>query len=258
MRPRDRARTRLRPAALAVLAIAGAAFVLLPALSAAAAPSASQIRPFASGCAAGPGGNGVSANVTWNGVNVCPYSSASSALGVDFSKTEDLHFNWSSSPGSAVSVYDARLQMFYFGFALQTRDQFVTPPQTGGGSFDMNWTPGVLTYVLEGLYKLTASLEAPNGTTVWSEDFFVRASAPYSVLAVLPILLLAIAIYEVYALATAGRHAVPSRRPPAPPPPEPPDTTAEPEPPTEPEPPPDEEANPSEAESAPGPEEEIA
>ena len=232
-----------------MLSISLAAFVLLPALAPAVAPSASPIRPFASGCAAGPGGNGVSANVTWNGVNVCPYSSASSALGVDFSKTEDLHFTWSAVPGSAASVYDARLQMFYFGFALQTRDQFVTPPQTGGGSFDMNWTPGVLTYVLEGLYKLTASLEAPNGTTVWSEDFFVRANAPYSVLAVLPLLLLAIAIYEVYALVTAGRHAVPARRPPSPPAPEPSDAPAAPEP------PPEEEVNPTEDQSATGPEE---
>lgn len=192
--------------------------VLLPVLSTAIAPSAAQPASSASGCARTPVRNGIAANITWNGVNVCSYSSASSSLGVDFSQTEHIHYNWTAVRGAAVSVSDARLEMFYFGFALVTRDQIASSPETGNGSFDMSWTPGALTYVVEGLYGLTASLIAPNGTALWSEHFFVTATAPYSILAVLPILLLVIAIYEAYSLATAGREAEPRRGPIRPPP----------------------------------------
>ncbi len=209
--------------------------VLLPLLSTAIAPSAAQPASSASGCAKTPVRNGISANVSWNGVNVCSYSSASSSLGVDFSQTEHIHYTWSSVRGAPVSVSDARLEMFYFGFAIVTRDQIASSPETGNGSFDMSWTPGALTYVLEGLYGLTASLIAPNGSTLWSEHFFVTATAPYSILAVLPILLLVIAIYEAYSLATAGREAVPARGPSRPPPAAPSESAAAPAP-VEPEP----------------------
>ena len=202
-----RARRRLRVAGLATFAFTTDLLLLVPALSTAVAPAAARPSTGAVGCAGTPVSNGVSANVLWNGVNVCSYSSASSSLSVDFSKSADIRYFWNATPTASVSVNDARLEMFYFGFTLVTRDQIASVAQSGTGTFDMSWDPGVLTYVLEGLYGLTASLIAPNGSTVWSEHFFVTAKAPLSVLAALPILLLVIAIYEAYALAVSGRQA---------------------------------------------------
>ena len=199
------ARRRLRVAGLGTLTFATVLVLVLPALSSAITPV--EARPSAGtvGCAGTPVSNGVSANVLWNGVNVCSYSSASSSLSVDFSKSADIRYFWNASGAASVSVNDARLAMFYFGFALVTRDQIASVAESGGGDFDMSWTPGALTYVLEGLYGLTASLIAPNGSTLWSEPFFVTAAAPLSLLAVLPIILLVLAIYEVYSLAVSGR-----------------------------------------------------
>ena len=219
MVPIRRARRRLRVAGLATLAFTTVLLLLLPALSTAVTPA--EARPSAAtvGCAGTPVSNGVSANVLWNGVNVCSYSSASSSLSIDFSKSADIRYFWNASQAPSVSVNDARLEMFYFGFALVTRDQIASVAESGTGTFDMSWTPGVVTYVLEGLYGLTASLIAPNGSTVWSEQFFVTAAAPFSVLAVLPILLVVIAIYEAYSLAISGRQAALGRgQAPSPPP----------------------------------------
>ncbi|MGD0250566.1 MAG: hypothetical protein ABSB97_06755, partial [Thermoplasmata archaeon] len=81
----------------------------------------------------------------------------------------------------------------------------------------------------EGLFGLTASILASNGTTVWSENFFIKATAPYSILAALPIILGIIGIWELYSVARSGRQAAFSGKgkPPASPPPPP--TTPEPQ-----------------------------
>ncbi len=186
--------------------------VVLPVSSLAAAHTTPLT---AAQCSAVSSSYGISANVTWNGNNVCSGSSASSALSVDFSQAASVRFSWTAAPGTPLNLDDARLTMNYFGLALATRDvvQSGSVPQSQG-SFPMNWTPGVLTYVLEGVYGVTASLFASNGTSVWSESFFVKASAPYAILAALPLILILLGVYEVYELARSGRHAS-RRRPPS-------------------------------------------
>jgi len=154
------------------------------------------------------GSTGFVAKVTWNSVDVTTAGTASAALAVDFSSTANVLFQWSAATGTTININDARLQMIYFGAALSTRD--VAPISSGAlasNSAVLNWSPGALTYVLEGVYKITASLLNPNGSTVWSEDFFVRASAPYSVLAALPIILIALGAWELYVVARSGRLA---------------------------------------------------
>lgn len=159
-----------------------------------------------------------SATVTWNGVNVNTAGSAASALSVDFSSSANVVFSWTIPPTPGfVDPNDARLQMIYFGFALSTRDVLSSgPPAT---SEDMSWTPGAIVYVLEGVYEITASLIA-NGSTVWSENFYVRANAPYSIFALLPIILIALIAWELYSVARSGRQALLGRQvktPPSPP-----------------------------------------
>jgi hypothetical protein len=218
--------------------LAFAAVVLLlnvPSLANASSPAASSnSRPaVATGYA-----------VTWNGVNVTTASSTSSALSIDFTQSATVLFNWSLT--TAVTMGSAQLQMFYFGFAVTTRTQTVNNPVSGTvGGIPLTWTPLSLAYVLEGLYKITASFIASNGTTMFSESFYVRANALYGFVAAIPIVLLILVIYEVYALVRSGRYAMLGRKetgsPPATPPPQTPEGTA-----------PSEAAAPSGAPSTPG------
>ena len=133
--------------------------------------------------------------------------------------------------------------MFYFGFAVATRDVTLSIAQTSDTGLPLNWTPLSIGYVLEGVYRLTASLIAKNGTTMWSENFYVRGNAPLGFVAVIPIVLLVIGVYEVYALARSGRYAAIGRKEKPQPPAGPPTTT----------PPASEAAGPSPAEEAAAP-----
>ncbi|MFZ1023970.1 MAG: hypothetical protein WAN87_07540 [Thermoplasmata archaeon] len=201
-----RRRTNLRAtyrSTTALFAILLCTLSLLPVASLASAgtPSGAALR------AAGSGPAGFYGQVTWNGANVASASSTSSALGIQFSNTAHLYYNWSST-ATLYNINVARLQILDFGFALATRTvtlESSLPGLTGG--FALNWTPGTLQYVIEGVYRLTASLVAVNGSSVWTENFFVHATAPLSILAVFPIVLILIAIYELYNLAYVGRQA---------------------------------------------------
>jgi hypothetical protein len=163
-------------------------------------------------------GSGISATVTWNGANVLNYSSPTSAVHIGFNGVVNVHYTWSSPllAGGAPTINDARLQIFYFGFALATRDvvNSVATPATSG-QFTMNWSTGALQYILEGSYKLVASLLASNGTTMWSQSFWAFVAAPFYIGALLPIVLILIVIWEVYNLATVGRQVLLGKRPPS-------------------------------------------
>ena len=202
----DRAR-RVAARAAAVLAVLA---VVAPALLV-----VGGARGASGGCAYVTNPYGIAVNVTWNGRNVCEAGSPSSAFSVDLTKSIGLVYSWLSP---TIAVNDARLQMFYFGFAVATRDvQIVGGLGNGPGgvltpaaqTVPMNWTPGAIAYVLSGAYSLSASLVAPNGTTVFSEHFFVHANAPFVLGALLPILLIVIAVWELYQLATSGKADAP-------------------------------------------------
>jgi len=156
--------------------------------------------------------------VTWNGVDVSTAGTPSSALSIDFSQTASLNFNWSTGASAPVNISDARLQMYYFGFAVSTKDQVVSNSVACSSKchIPLDWTPLSINYVLEGVYRLTASFIAPNGTTMWSENFYVKGNAPLGFVALIPIVLLLIAIYEVYGLVRSGRYAALGRKPSAP------------------------------------------
>jgi len=167
---------------------------------------------------------GTTWTVTWNNVDVTTASAASSALGIDFTSSANVLFNWSTGTSATETVGSAQLQMFYFGFAVTTRTQTVNNPvASSSGSIPLSWTPLSIAYVLEGVYKITASFLAPNQTTLFSENFYVRANALLGFVAAIPIVLLLIAIYEVYALVRSGRYAALGRKlagsPPSSPPP---------------------------------------
>jgi len=183
--------------------------------------------------------------VTWNSADVTTASSASSALSIDLTQSANLLYNWST--GSPVTINDARLQMYYLGFAVSTRDQIVSNPVAqSSGSIPLSWTPVSVSDLLEGVYRLTASFLAPNGTTMFSENFYVRGTAQLGILALLPIVLLILVVYEVYALVRSGRYASLGRKSVSPPPSTPPDSSTTTPPPSGP-------SSPSSGDSAPPP-----
>jgi len=184
-------------------------------------------------------GGPVSYTVLWNGVDVNTAGSPSSALSVDLANSVTVNYYWNVSVGGpSVTINDARLQMYYFGYAIATRDVGISNPTPGSGHVPLTWNPVSVPYLLEGVYRLTASFLAPNGTTMWSENFYVRGTALLGFVALLPIILLILVIYEVYGLVRSGRYAalggLPKGLPPSTPP-SAPETTA---------PPPEEEAAP--------------
>jgi len=202
------------------LSAAVAAFVVAALLVSVPAPTAAQ--PSVSATPAQTSG-GVTYLVTWNDVNVNTASTLSSAFTMDLSQSVSLSYNWTVAVGATpVTISDARLQMYYLGFAVSTRDQILTSPAPGSGHIPLSWTPISVAYLLEGAYRLTASFIAPNGTTMWSENFWVRGTAPYGIFALLPIVLLIIILYEVYGLARSGRYAAIGAPAAAAPPPSPP------------------------------------
>lgn len=155
---------------------------------------------------------GLTANVTWNGLDVHTASTTSSAISSGLGSTIRLHYAWSAPPGAGTgprfNMSTARLEMLYFGFSLATRDVVSENPRAApNGTFDMTWDAGYLHWILAGMYELKASLIATNGTTVWEQQFFVRVSVPGGLGAALPILLIVIAGAELYDLATSGRQA---------------------------------------------------
>lgn len=231
--PRDR--TRRPIAGFRLILVAALALLILLPTGTIGTPRSSSTEVAKS--AATPSSS-FTATVTWNGVNINTAGSAASALSVNFFSSANVRFNWTPIPTrSFVNPNDARLQMIYFGFALATRDVINTGAQTPDFAV-LNWTPGAIAYVLEGVYEITASLVAPNGSTVWSENFYVRESAPYAILALLPIILVVLIAWELYAVARSGRQALLARKGKAPP--TPPQTPAA----TEPSPPPSGEGTP--------------
>jgi hypothetical protein len=202
--PRVRSRRSVPTVRLAL--VAALTLLVLAPTGALAVPRSSAAGVATS--TAAPSADPFGASVTWNGVNVSTAGSASSALSINFADSAIVLFKWTARAGAA-NPNDARLQMIYFGFALSTRDVVNSGTQNFA---NMTWTPGALVYVLEGTFEITASLLQPNGTTLWSENFWVRASAPYSIFALLPIILIVIIAWELYSVARSGRQALLSQK----------------------------------------------
>jgi hypothetical protein len=176
-----------------------------------------------------PAASLLSANATWEGKNISQANTQGSAFSI--SANQQIYVNFSYVvPVGGPNVTVARIQAFYFGAVIST-DQVSTVTRFvpglapdvaigGRGSGVMNWSLGTFTYLLAGLYQLTASLVDSNGSTVWSENFFIDAKAVDRVASGLIIFLLVLGAVELWAIATVGRSvrkARPKRSGPPPP-----------------------------------------
>jgi hypothetical protein len=203
--------TRVRRWSRVGIVVALAALVAAPVLGVASAGSGSIF--VITSCTGTTSQWQVNASVLWNGQNVCSARTTGSPISTTFGHAANVTFSWQTHGTASLNLTDARLAMYFLGFPIVTRDVApVTATPAFGGTFDMNWAPGELTYAFEGLFRLTATIFAANGSTAFSENFYVKVTAPESVLAILPIALVALGIYEVYNLAISGRQALLSGR----------------------------------------------
>jgi hypothetical protein len=178
-----------------------ASLLLLPLLP----PTAAT--PMGRSGTAPPGnpGSGILYGVTWNTHSTANATTTGSALSVSLAGTITMQFSWSSSgkTGPPGGVSEVEFQAFLFGFSFITRALTNTPAlTTPNGVSNLTWDPGALSYIIAGDYLCLASIFAPNGTTIWSESFYIKASAPFVVGALLPIILLLLLVYELYAVLT--------------------------------------------------------
>jgi hypothetical protein len=204
----------LRAGRPAVLAVFGLVLLLVPAVPASHPPAAIA---SAESVAAGPASVvHLQATVSWNGHNISEARGVHSAFPVTYSSSSLLAFHWSAPASSVpVPVSTARVELYFFGYGVGARDVSQAPsPTATNGTINLSWDgANALRWLAEGTYAATASLLDGTGSTLWSENFYLRVTAPYSLLALIPIVLLLLGIFEVAALLRSG-YEPPSKPPP--------------------------------------------
>ncbi|MCI4363107.1 MAG: hypothetical protein L3K13_02220 [Thermoplasmata archaeon] len=153
----------------------------------------------------GTPGGGFLYGVSWNGRATANATTTGSALTVSFGSTITMQFHWTNSGtnGPPGGVSEVEFQAFLFGYSFLTRALTNSPAlTTPTGVTNLTWDPGALNYIISGVYLCLASIFAPNGTTLWSESFYIKANAPYTVGALLPLILLVLLVYELYSVLT--------------------------------------------------------
>lgn len=158
----------------------------------------------------GPGTVSVVGSLTYDGQPTANASTAGSALSANFNKPVNVEFFWNASGGKinqplSIPIQTARLQVYYLGLSVYTKDQTLSPPSVASkGSVNLTADFTLNRYLIEGVYELSGTLIQPNGTNVWSENFYLKISAPWHLTAA-NIGLGLVGVYEVYSIATVGR-----------------------------------------------------
>lgn len=161
--------------------------------------------------------SGLVAAATWNGKNVSSASSPGAAFSLAKGQTALVDFSYAGD--HAANITNATLEVTYLGVVIATSSSSTHvvggPPVTGAGQ--INWSFGNLYDALEGVFQLTASLDYANGTSAWSQSFYVFAKAPYLLESGAVIVFLALTIAELYWGVASVRDARRARKGPAPP-----------------------------------------
>ncbi|HTP53346.1 MAG TPA: hypothetical protein VML94_00040 [Thermoplasmata archaeon] len=144
---------------------------------------------------------------TWDGTNLSAASDQAQAFSINTDQRILVNFTFVVPLGQP-NVTTARVQAIYFGAVISTDQVGASLNEiTRDGAAQMNWTLGTFTYLLAGVYLLTASLVNGTGATVWSESFYIQAHAPYRVGSGMIVFLIVLGLVELYAILTVGRSA---------------------------------------------------
>ena len=160
-----------------------------------------------------PASSSISGTVLWDSTNTNTAPNAASAISWTFDNVATVQFTW-TGPSGGQSVSQAFLVVLFLGFPAYTKQEVeATPLPSSGGTISMTYDMTAFRWYLQGLYQVHAYLENPNGTSLWSEYFYVRVAQPYDiVVATVGLLLLLIA--ELYMIATVGPRAADKLRKP--------------------------------------------
>ena len=152
------------------------------------------------------------AAVTMNGAATANATTPAQAIPMSFARPVTLNFTWVTSgppsSGGPSAISDARLDVNMFGLALFSRDvipQSALSPVSGSLNLTADFSGD--RYLVSGLYQFTTTLFGQNGSTDFSQSFYVSVTAPFHVVAA-TIGLGALITYELYAVATAGPQAM--------------------------------------------------
>jgi hypothetical protein len=141
---------------------------------------------------------------TWDGTNLGAASDQAHAFSISTNQRVLVNFTFDVPLGEP-NVTTARVEAIYFGAVISTDQVSASTDIAGHGVAYMNWTLGTFTYLLAGVYLLTASLVNATGATVWSENFYIQAHAPYRIGSGLIIFLIVLGLVELYSMLTVGR-----------------------------------------------------
>jgi hypothetical protein len=136
---------------------------------------------------AGPLPPTVQGALSFNGVDVRGHGTPGTAITSAASSPGYFDFAWTAVGGkfgtpAFVAVAAARVQVEYLGVIVSTQSAVESPPIVGSaGSANVTADASWAQYLTEGVYYLTGQLVGPNGTTIWSEGFFVHVEAQYHV-----------------------------------------------------------------------------
>ncbi|MCI4344772.1 MAG: hypothetical protein L3J87_04010 [Thermoplasmata archaeon] len=151
--------------------------------------------------------NGVVGTLDFGGFNTSGAGSPSTALTIAPGAVAAT-FHWlqtvSSVGGGRQAIAQAQLVAVVLGFSAFTRVQVLSPPDPNAtGWINLSSDFSEVRYLAEGLYEVTGSLVAQGGSTLWQQSFYVHVVSPYHLVAI-NVLLVAIAIYEIYSIAKLG------------------------------------------------------
>ncbi len=192
--------------ASAALAVA---FLLLPFATTAAAEAAPA--PVTPALAASS--SSLAGALYWNGKDAATAGSPGTAFSWSFANVATVKFDWTSLPGVSVSgISQADLYVLLLGIPVYTKTQVESTPLSAlAGSITMTYDLTQYRWFVQGLYELKGALEDPNGSVVWSETFYVRATVPFDV-TVATVALLLIVVAELYMIVTVGPRAADKTR----------------------------------------------
>lgn len=156
----------------------------------------------------------VQGSVLFAGHSTRNASSVANAISVNVRSPIPVSFSWAARGGklgtpTSVSVQQARVELYLFGVStLANVLNEQTPLDGPNGSANLSLDYGQYAYLAEGIFEVRGSLSAPNGSSLWSEVFFVHVTTSYH-LTLFTLGSAGLAVYAVASFATARERKPP-------------------------------------------------
>lgn len=202
-RPRRTGWRRSRRLGVLGAALIALVLVALPPMTVGSA----AIRPL-SGTPGPTGAPNFAVAASWYGKNPLPATTVASAFSISLVDPSTITLDWFQRVGPPplfpVPVTAVAVHLYYFGFLLYGARTNLNPGAISGEA-NITLTPAPLGYLTAGVYSAKLELDGSNSSVLWSASFFVRATPVFVIGAVIPILLLIIAVLEMYGVASAAR-----------------------------------------------------